>query len=78
MLLRVDPRHNPVAHRFERFQGVTLSQLRQVECSASVGVTRAARMAGYSPAMAPMISAAPKPPASPIQETTAAQPWLAA
>ncbi len=46
--------------------------------SASVGGTFAARIAGYSPAMDPTSSVAPKPIATAGSETTTGQPWLVA
>ena len=46
--------------------------------SASVGARRAARTAGYSPAIAPRASAAPTPPAAPDSGTTTCQCWRVA
>ena len=61
------------ARRWLRTQGAGYT-----ERSASVGDSRAARSAGYSPATAPMTSAAASPPASASGGTTAGRPWVAA
>lgn len=60
MLLRVDARHNTVAWA-ERFPGGDAVAAPHVQCSASVGVTHAARIwdTGRD---GTLISAAPKPP----------------
>src|SRR4051812_40893430 len=49
---------------------------RQAPRRGSVGLSRAARSAGYSPATAPIASAAPAPPTTASAGTATAQPWL--